>query len=306
MNKRMLLLTVLASGVLAAQEDLPGSSDHSLLTRFPQSSIVQYEVKGYDEVYWLTDRVPGGLAKYNEVRAEGKVTRITYDIPEDHSTFEVYRSYERGLQEGNFEILFSCMDDKCASIRQYLDLYGERPIGNSERFFSEGRRALVAKRDNNYVFLLVYIGENHEVIARLRIAEGDVASSNQILVDAAAISREIEETGSIALYDILFEVNKADIQDSSTAALQEIARYLAENPAVALYVVGHTDNTGALAHNLDLSRRRADAVVAALTTVHKIDGARLKADGLGPLAPIASNASEEGRGKNRRVQLVAQ
>ena len=70
--------------------------------------------------------------------------------------------------------------------------------------------------------------------------------------------------------------------------------------------MGHTDSTGALAATIDLSRRRAQSVVTALTTTHKIAADRLRPDGVGPLAPVANNATEGGRAKNRRVELVAQ
>ena len=73
-----------------------------------------------------------------------------------------------------------------------------------------------------------------------------------------------------------------------------------------LYVVGHTDNAGSLAQNVDLSKRRAQAVVTALTTRHQVAPARLHADGVGPLAPVAGNDDEAGRAKNRRVELVKQ
>jgi outer membrane protein OmpA-like peptidoglycan-associated protein len=71
-----------------------------------------------------------------------------------------------------------------------------------------------------------------------------------------------------------------------------------------LYIVGHTDDTGSLSHNLDLSRRRAEAVVAGLVNDYEISGDRLTAFGAGPYAPVASNESEEGRKNNRRVELV--
>ena len=77
-------------------------------------------------------------------------------------------------------------------------------------------------------------------------------------------------------------------------------------PSLRLHVVGHTDNVGALAHNMTLSKQRAEAVVNALVTNYQIAAARLIANGVGPLAPVASNAAEEGRAKNRRVELVAQ
>ena len=71
-----------------------------------------------------------------------------------------------------------------------------------------------------------------------------------------------------------------------------------------LWVVGHTDSTGEYEMNMDLSRRRAAAVIAALTGGHGIAADRLQPAGVGPLAPVASNDTEEGRAKNRRVELV--
>lgn len=70
--------------------------------------------------------------------------------------------------------------------------------------------------------------------------------------------------------------------------------------------MGHTDNVGTLASNMDLSRRRANAVAQVLTTNYKVAAARLSAQGDGPNAPVASNDTEDGRAKNRRVELVAQ
>jgi OmpA-OmpF porin, OOP family len=96
------------------------------------------------------------------------------------------------------------------------------------------------------------------------------------------------------------------IKPESAAAVAEIARLLTNTASLSLHVVGHTDNVGALAQNMDLSKRRAAAVVAALTTTHKIAATRLHAEGVGPLAPVASNDSEAGRAKNRRVELVKQ
>ena len=73
-----------------------------------------------------------------------------------------------------------------------------------------------------------------------------------------------------------------------------------------LYVVGHTDNQGTLAMNMDLSKRRADSVVASLTTKFAVPAGRLQAYGSGPYSPVASNDAEEGMAKNRRVELVKQ
>jgi outer membrane protein OmpA-like peptidoglycan-associated protein len=88
--------------------------------------------------------------------------------------------------------------------------------------------------------------------------------------------------------------------------MKEIAKLLQGDPTLKLYVVGHTDNQGALDLNMDLSRKRAEAVLTALTTKYAVPATRLKAYGCGPYAPVASNGSEDGRAKNRRVELVKQ
>jgi len=127
-----------------------------------------------------------------------------------------------------------------------------------------------------------------------------------ITVDAAALAGDIARTGHVAVYGIYFDTGKAEVKPESDATLKEIAKLLQQDPKLKLHVVGHTDNVGEIAMNMDLSRRRGNAVVQALTSKHGIAAARLRADGVGPLTPVASNDTEEGRSKNRRVELVKQ
>jgi outer membrane protein OmpA-like peptidoglycan-associated protein len=121
---------------------------------------------------------------------------------------------------------------------------------------------------------------------------------------AEAWSKDLAESGHAAVYGIYFDTDKADIKPESEAALKEMAKLLNGNPKLAVFIVGHTDSTGEYQHNLKLSEARANAVVAALTAKHGIAAGRLKAVGAGPIAPVASNRAEEGRAKNRRVELV--
>ena len=83
-----------------------------------------------------------------------------------------------------------------------------------------------------------------------------------------------------------------------------MSKLLTSNPALSVYIVGHTDNAGAYEHNMTLSQARARSVVTALVSKHGIAAARLTAVGVGPVAPVASNKTEEGRAKNRRVELA--
>jgi outer membrane protein OmpA-like peptidoglycan-associated protein len=130
--------------------------------------------------------------------------------------------------------------------------------------------------------------------------------SDLVTVNAASLASDITRTGHASVYGIYFDTGKADVKPESEGTLQEISKLLQQDASLKLYVVGHTDNVGTLANNMDLSKRRSDAVVKVLTTKYNVAAARLSAQGDGPTAPVASNDSEEGRAKNRRVELVKQ
>jgi OOP family OmpA-OmpF porin len=124
--------------------------------------------------------------------------------------------------------------------------------------------------------------------------------------NAESLAGIIKETGKAAVYGIYFDTGKSEIKAESEPTIQEIAKLLKANPALKLYVVGHTDNVGAFDYNIKLSQSRAAAVVDALTKKNGIAASRLTPFGAGPTSPVASNQTEDGRAKNRRVELVAQ
>jgi outer membrane protein OmpA-like peptidoglycan-associated protein len=140
--------------------------------------------------------------------------------------------------------------------------------------------------------------------AAAALAQKDTPAPN--VVSAAALANDIAQTGHAVVYGIYFDAGKADLKPQSDPTLAEIGKLLTANAQLKLLVVGHTNNVGGLAANLVLSKQRADAVVAALVTRYHVAAARLRASGIGPLAPVATNRTEEGRAKNRRVELVEQ
>jgi len=121
------------------------------------------------------------------------------------------------------------------------------------------------------------------------------------LVTAEMMEESIKRTGKVALYTIYFDFDKADLKPESKPTI-----LLKRNPKLKLYIVGHTDNVGSFDYNMNLSQRRAEAVVKELIEKYGISKDRLKPYGVGPLCPVSSNLSEEGRSKNRRVELVEQ
>ena len=126
-----------------------------------------------------------------------------------------------------------------------------------------------------------------------------------VTVDAAAMGKEIAATGKTVIYGIYFDTGSATIKPESESALAEMTKLLQGDADLKAFVVGHTDNVGALELNLKLSADRAAAVVKALVT-RGIAPVRLKAAGVGPYSPIGSNSTEQGRAQNRRVELVQQ
>jgi OOP family OmpA-OmpF porin len=137
----------------------------------------------------------------------------------------------------------------------------------------------------------------------LDLAERE-AMQQDVTMDAAGMATGLGANGSVALYGIYFDTGKSDLKPESEPALKEIAKLLTGNAALRVFVVGHTDMVGDAAANMKLSQARAEAVVAALVGKHGIGAARLIAFGNGPYAPVASNKTDQGRTKNRRVELV--
>jgi OOP family OmpA-OmpF porin len=126
------------------------------------------------------------------------------------------------------------------------------------------------------------------------------------VVNADKIQSDIRAEGRIAFYGIFFDFDKAELKSESEAQLAEMALFLKTHADTRVFVTGHTDNKGTLDYNLSLSDRRAKAVVTRLSSRYGISADRLVPRGLGQLAPLASNDTEAGRAKNRRVEMVQQ
>ena len=125
-----------------------------------------------------------------------------------------------------------------------------------------------------------------------------------IVVDAKSMMSDINAQGRVALYGIYFDFDKSEVKPESDPTLKEISKLLSENPTLKLYVVGHTDNVGDYNYNMKLSQSRAEAVVKVLVSKYGVDNKRLTPAGVGPLAPVTTNDTEEGKAKNRRVELI--
>lgn len=339
----MLALALLTVPEASAQlQDAKGSKDHPMFSRYAGSIIIGYDARKFDELDLPLGQLerPEGtgtdMAPSKSQRIEGRLTRILYVAPENRSPLEVMRNYEQELKKAGFQNLYSCSREECGLEDGWLAkfyLYTQnrqlsntpppgtgRPAGQmSENAFSfpKDQRYLAAKltRPEGDVYASVYVAtetfdhypETHgRALVLLDVIETVPMETGMVTVDAAAMAKDIAATGRVALYGIYFDTDKADLKPESGPTLQEIAELLKQDPALKVYVVGHTDNVGGFDYNMRLSQRRAASVVDNLTTKHGIQPARLKAAAVGLLAPVAPNDTEEGRAKNRRVELVKQ
>jgi OmpA-OmpF porin, OOP family len=291
-----------SSGALA-QRDVAGSRDYPGIGRFAGSVITGYQVKDFDAARLQAAPFKDGKAT-NERRLEGRITRIAYRSNPGPSILEVSRNFETQLAKAGFETLLACDTDACGAI-PFTEAIDALPMpqmwidGFNYRYYA-GRKAEGGRE--TYAAVLVS-KSNDDIYAQLVVAV--VGAMENKMVDAGAMAKGLREKGHIALYGIYFDTDKAVIKPESRPTLEEIAKLLRAQPQLTVFIVGHTDSQGTYEYNADLSRRRADAVAAELAKSHKIAATRLKTAGVGFLAPIGSNATEDGRALNRRVELVA-
>jgi OmpA-OmpF porin, OOP family len=325
----LLLVGPTAAG--AQDADLADSKDHPSVSRYAGSVIIGYDFRKFDEFVLPLSRVqivfpPGAAVAKENQKVEGQVTRIVYVAPPERSTLEVLRNYEQELKKGGFQTLFTCGTTACSPQENGMVAF-LYPISRAQTLkgrdlplvltMPQEQRYLAAKRTSArgdlYASVLVARDTNpgvprtnNRTVVLLEVAETAPMDTGLVTVDAAAMAKEIDSTGHVAMYGIHFDTNKAELKPESDAAVQEITKLLKQDPNLTLLVVGHTDNVGGYDANLTLSSRRAAAVLEALTSKHGIAAARLRAVGVGMAAPVASNETEEGRAKNRRVELVRQ
>ncbi len=306
-------------------KDTAKGQEPALVTRFQGSKLVGFGLKEFDEVNLVAGKRTAdkdGKGVNNLLRLEGKYTRMAYNYAPDRSSLEVMRNYQMALEKAGLKPLFTCTREECGKdFGSYLldNRLGDNFISGEGAWspFNYGRndmRYQLSKgtlSNGATVHVAVYVVDPVqkyngavyvEVVEAKAMETGKVAAS----LNAADMAKGIASEGKVAIYGVYFDTDKADVKPESKAALLEMAKMLQKDSALKVHVVGHTDNVGAAARNLELSQKRADAVVRALATDHKIDAKRLSAKGVASYAPVASNDNEAGRGKNRRVELVKQ
>lgn len=272
------------------------------------------------------------------ISTEGRYTRLLYIAPEDRSTLEVMRNYIEEIKANGGKSVYGCKDSGCGGDlvgndhgggtqgllerlypnNRLKDVYGSTGYCASVEDPAEQRYYLATQPDGAggqrtigvYVYRInspghAYCGVLNDRTAVMVIAvEPKPIENKMVAVSADDMADALAAAGTISLYGIYFDFNKSAVKPESRPTLEQIAKLMASQPALRLSVIGHTDNVGGADYNLGLSQRRAAAVVAALVEDYAVDSARLEPSGAGMTKPLASNADEAGRAKNRRVELA--
>lgn len=317
------LCVVFSSAVLAKAQDLPNSKDPPGMKRYEGSELIGYRAPMFDE-YLLplgppTNFSPPVYEKSTPV--EGQVGYYTYLAPAGRSPTELFRNYKQEFQRLGIEVQY----EKAAGQHGWFGPTFDKVATESELSqilaYDEDDERLVVGRSKDaqpsyyVVFVTAYrdgvIPERLEgrvakgrALAQLVVVSPDVMEKKMTFVNADDMKQAIHDSGRVALYGLYFDTDKDAVKAESQPTLAEIAKLLKSNPSLRLHVVGHTDNQGKSDYNLDLSRRRAASLVAELTGKQGIAANRLDSFGCGMYSPVASNDAEDGRAKNRRVELV--
>ena len=265
-----MLFVLVGVNVSAADPDIKGSKDHPLLTRMPNFYISAYKDTEFDShKFNVQDKKPVSM--------------------EGHKYYIDYRLNKGAAEPGELKIR--------RNIQDALKKIGGKVVFDNNQTSTivlqkEGKETWVEVKSYNHMYLLS--------IVEKEIMKQDVEAN------AEAMGNDINTTGHVSIYGIYFDTGKAEIKPESDAAIAEIAKLLKNSSALKVYVVGHTDNAGSFDANMKLSKDRAAAVTNSLVSKHGIASSRLMAYGVSSLSSVASNKTEEGKAKNRRVELVEQ
>jgi OmpA-OmpF porin, OOP family len=267
-----LSLLLVALPVNAQQKDDGNCKDHPLFTRMPDYWIHHCKELAFDAHAFVT-------AKGKSEQVEGRIWTISYypqaTAKSKPSELQILRNYEN------------------AAVK----------LGGSAVWVDKSKETLRLNRDGKEFWIEVtteFTGKYGLTILEKK------GMTQDIVANADALMNDLKTIGHATVNGIYFDTGRSELKPESEKAIAEVGKLLKADSGLRLYVVGHTDNVGGLESNMKLSQDRAEAVMQALVKTHGIAASRLKAFGNGPYSPVATNDTDEGKAKNRRVELVKQ
>ncbi len=298
--------SLLLTGTVTAEQEKDWGQ--KLVGPVKSSITYHHESSDYQPFKLLT-------GKETELEVVGALSSTLYKGTSQNTSFEIYTAYLEYLRKNRFQILFKA--EKTGGISNLAGkLYKMNPLKSDPNYANSASLTSGGSWDQTYYIAAKLKGGNGVVYAGIFITQGwwnypnyrvDVAEAKPLqtsVLPADEIEKAILTDGYVSIYGIHFDTNQDTIKKESQSTLLEIGKYVNTHPEDVFYVVGHTDDEGGMDDNMDLSIRRAKAVVKALQGEYKVPGSQLQAHGAGPLAPVANNYTADGRALNRRVSLV--
>ena len=316
--------------------DADGATDSEFTGRYEGSTIVGQTFSKFDEL-----TLPAGQSDVKSkaftktLSQRGTVQRALYIAPEERSSLDVFSNYTDAIKAKGFSVVFECDGKACGANFKDLKYKWNDPASVVISETANDRRKAVSRGmfskivDPRYAlfklgvageetYIAVFAAQNMggssgdiskalrgRVGVLIEIVEPGAREDKIITLTADQLGTSMNADGRVVIYGLYFDFDQATIKPESAPQLAEMVAYLKADAKARVYVVGHTDSKGALDYNVKLSSARAEAVAAALVKAG-IENGRLSAKGVGPLAPLATNQTEDGQAKNRRVELVAQ
>ena len=284
------------------------AQEEDLLPLYEGSNILYDDNMGFSEYPFLLN---DSTYKY----VEGNKRRVFCTAPEGRSPLEITRNYESAIRAKGGNIIYQVRSPHNIRIegKRVWDYFADGRLTHS------GHWSQMQYGSSAVEHLLTAIIETAEVKYYFALATGRDRAGNPVFefviieaqpmelgkVSMDMITDGIESQGRVAIYDLFFDTGKSELKEESNDALAIIANYLNENNQAKFLIVGHTDNVGGLTMNLDLSKNRALSVVNSLVADYGVNKEQLTPMGVGPASPVISNSTEEGKARNRRVEIVA-
>lgn len=275
-------------------------SPHVLITPYKgvesiKSSVTKYGnyslIIGFD----FMEKTPNGMD------ISGTLTRMYHDNPKGRSILEIYDNYKDSLIKAGATVLWQCHgDDSCftSSTRNtYKQFNGIQAINGGDSRYFAGKLTI----DKVDYHIAVAVGRKGTSID---IVESSSMDKNMVKINTESLLNSLKIFGSVKVDGLYFAHDESQLLPESTSSMSVLAQLLRENPGLTIFVVGHTDLTGDLEYNFNLSKKRAEAVIEQLVSHYSIAPERLMGFGIGPLAPKSSNATDKGQATNRRVEVV--
>lgn len=287
----------------AAPEADPGQA---YIRPFPDSRQTARASRNYDD-YWMALGKLHGESQADKVELlGGRWLHAAYLGPKGPAVAEVFHHYEVQIAKAGLEIVYSCKGTECGE--------GGRKTNGDWWELSDNRRYLAARlaRPGGDLWVSVHVWARNatapvaQEIDVIEVRPPVVPPPVRNEAEVATLARELKADGRVVLRQIAFVDGRATVAPQSEPVVKAIADLLARDPNLKLYLVAHSDDSGAWNASMDLTKKRANAVASLLTRKYGVRAGRVQAAGVGPLSPVASNSSDEGRVLNRRIELIPQ